>query len=136
ERTRLKPEHRHCTSAEIIALKRQGVEVMEKFLHVILGFTGDTGPGLDPTLFQDAEILIHEANFLRPEDREGLWHSTAEEALTLAAQASIRTLILYHISQRYRREEIAETIPALKERVGFTGHVCVVLGLTHPGSFY
>jgi ribonuclease Z len=113
DRSRLKPEYRNCTPPEIISFRDRGTEITERFQHVVLAFTGDTGPGLAPALFQNADVLIHEATFLRGEDREGLWHSTAEEALTLAVKASVKVLILYHISQRYQRQEIEEVVTAL-----------------------
>jgi ribonuclease BN (tRNA processing enzyme) len=70
--------------------------VTEAYEHVPLAFTGDTGPGLDEGLFRGADVLIPEATFLDPQDREGMSHATAEEALVLAARAGVRTLVLYH----------------------------------------
>ncbi len=136
ERRRLKAEFRDCTGPEIVALKRQGQEVMEACTHVVLGFTGDTGPGLDAELFREADVLIHEATFLDPADRGAMNHATAEEALDLAVRANVRTLVLYHVSQRYRRADIERMIRDLQRRTGFAGRLAVVAGYTHAREFY
>lgn len=135
-RRRLKPAHRGKVPTEIVALKKRQEDIQESYDHVILAFTGDTGPGLDPALFAEADVLLHEATFLKPEDREGGDHATAEEALVLARAARVKTLVLYHVSQRYWRRDIARTVPELQRKTGFTGRVAVVAGFTHPDGFY
>jgi ribonuclease Z len=135
-RRRLKAEFRGRTGQEIIDLKTQGEEVMEAYDHVALAFTGDTGPGLDEGLFLGADVLVHEATFLAAQDREGAAHATAEEAFTLAARAGVKTLVLYHFSQRYRRSEIEEAVLSLRKRTGFAGRLVAVAGYTHAREFY
>jgi ribonuclease Z len=135
-RRRLKAEHRGKTPAEIIKLKQSGQDLQEEYEHVILAVTGDAGPGLDPALFAEADVLLHEATFLKPEDREGMDHATAEEALVIARTANVKTLVLYHISQRYWRRDITRTIPELQKKTGYSGRLTVVAGFTHPGGFY
>ena len=134
-RRRLKTEHHGKSPAEIIKLKEK-TDPHEEYAHVVLAVTGDTGPGLDDTLFADADVLLHEATFLKPEDREGTDHATAEEALLLAKEANVKTLVLYHVSQRYWRRDIIRTIPELQKKTGYQGRVTVVAGYTHPGGFY
>lgn len=134
-RRRLKSAHRGKSPEEIVALKQKG-DPHETYEHVVLAITGDTGPGLDPALFRDADVLLHEATFLKPEDREGLGHATAEEALLLAKAAQVRTLVLYHVSQRSFRRDIVRTIPALQEAVGYAGRLAVVAGFTDSRGFY
>jgi ribonuclease Z len=136
QRRRLKAEFRDRTGAEIIALKARGEVVMETYERIVLAFTGDTGPGLPAGLFRDAEVLIHEATFLDPGDREGTSHATAGEAFDLAVRANVRTLVLYHISQRYRRPDIDHAVRDLQRDTGYAGRVAVVAGYTHGSDFY
>lgn len=135
-RRRLKTEHRGRAPAELITLKAQKADLHEEYEQVILALTGDTGPGLDPALFRNADVLLHEATFLDAKDRAGMDHATAEEALVLARDASVKTLILYHVSQRYWRRDIVRAIPAFQQKVGYTGRVVVVAGYTRQGGFY
>jgi len=135
-RRRLKAEYRARSPAEIVSFKQRQVEVDEPYEHTLLAITGDTGPGLDPALFRGADVVLHDATFLNPDDREGLDHSTAEEALAFARAAEIKTLVLYHISQRYWRRDITRLVPVLRQKTGYAGRVVVVAGFTHPGGFY
>lgn len=135
-RRRLKPAHRGKAPADIIKLKENKQDLHEEYEHVILAVTGDTGPGLPPALFAEADVLLHEATFLKPEDREGMDHATAEEALALARASNVKTLVLYHISQRYWRRDMTRAIPELQKKTGYQGRVAVVAGFTHPGGFY
>lgn len=136
QRSRLKLEYRTCSQQEIQNLKSAGIDFHESYSHIVLAFTGDTGPGLDPALFQNADVLVHEATFMRAEDREGLFHSTAEEAIRLAMDACVKTLIIYHISHRYDRQEIKRTVTALQDSIGFNGRISVIAGFTHKDGFY
>lgn len=136
-RRRLKAHLRGKPQAEIVALKgKLGDGLYEPYEAIVLAITGDTGPGLEPSLLEHAEVLLHEATFLDPKDREGLDHATAEEALTLARDAHVEQLVLYHISQRYFFRDIRRVIPTLQRATGYTGRVTVVAGYTHPGGFY
>ncbi len=136
-RRRLKAEHQGKPPAEIIRLKETHPDALhETYEQVVLAITGDTGPGLEPSLVENADVLLHEATFLRAEDREGLDHATAEDAFTLARDANVKHLVLYHISQRYFRRDIVKIVPALQRAAGYTGTLTVVAGYTHSGGFY
>jgi ribonuclease BN (tRNA processing enzyme) len=76
---------------------------------------------IDPALAMHADILVHDATFLDEPDRREPIHATTEEALAVAAQAHVKTLVLYHLSVRYDRPA---AIPALRRQLaasGFTG---------------
>lgn len=135
-RERLAPEHRGKSQEQIVALKKGGNNLTETYEHVVLAFTGDTGPGIDPALIADADVLLHDCTFLDAKDREGLDHATAEEAMTFARDTRVKTLVLYHVSQRYFYRDIVRTIPEVHKRTGYQGHVAVVAGYTHPNGFY
>lgn len=137
-RRRLRPEFRKTSPKDIVRLKTEkGHDTLhEEYTHVVLAVTGDTGPGIDASLFKDADVLLHEATFLKPDDREGTDHATAEDALLLAREANVKTLVLYHVSQRYWRRDMLRTIPELQRKTGYEGRVTVVAGYTDSRGFY
>lgn len=136
KRSKLKEAYRDCNPQQLRELKGQGVAIQDEIDHVVLAFTGDTGPGLDPALFHHADVLIHEATFLYSQDRRDPRHASVEETLHLAVEANVKTLVLYHLSPRYGRAEIAEVIETLRERTGFEGNLSVAAGFTHSHAFY
>lgn len=110
-RKRLKPQWAHLSQAEIRHKAQRGEsgELMEEYRGIKLAHGGDSLP-LEPNLVVGSEILIHEATILEAGDRKGQSHSTIEEALDVAAQAQPGTLLLNHISGRYKRLEIETAI--------------------------
>jgi len=69
--------------------------------------TGDTRP-CDATRIaaEGADLLVHESTFGDEESERATetGHSTAREAATLARDASVRRLVLTHLSARYTRD--------------------------------
>ena len=108
----------------------------EDVSHVLFAFSGDTGPGLDLTLFQNADVLFHESTFLDPADREGLFHAALTEVFDLATQANVRHLVLYHFSQRYAATEILHAVETQRATTGFRGELSCVMGFTEPPEWY
>ena len=77
-----------------------------KMVHV--GDAGRTDNLLE--VVRDADALVIEATYLETEKElaEQFGHLTAKQAGELAAEAGVGTLILTHISRRYRAEQILE----------------------------
>lgn len=89
---------RTLSAAELVGPARKGRTVV---------ITGDTRPC--PTVrdaADGADLLVHEATFADEEAVRATetGHSTAREAAELARDASVRRLILTHISARYSRD--------------------------------
>jgi ribonuclease Z len=63
---------------------------------------------------QDANTLIIEATFLESETEEAraFGHLTAKQAATLALECNVGSLILNHVSRRYRERDIIEEAQA------------------------
>ncbi|MBM4039997.1 MAG: MBL fold metallo-hydrolase [Planctomycetes bacterium] len=107
ERKRLRACYAGMPEREIAALARTvpREELSEVYEKTLLAYTGDTAP-IEPELVQDAEVLMHEATFLAPEDRDAPGHSTLEEAVRVAVAARVKLLVLFHVSSRYPRHEV------------------------------
>ena len=118
-RRRLKPEYASMSQAEIEAKAREGRrdELLEDTSHIVFAHTGDAMP-IDPALVRHADLLVHDATFLDEPDRREPIHATTEEALAVAREAAVKTLVLYHLSIRYDR---ASAIPALRAQVAASG---------------
>lgn len=122
-KNKLKPEFLQFSSDQIKNLVQEKgrdflTEVTKKN---ILSFSGDT-PVDDYAKWDDSEILIHEATFLKNESdpaKESTKnkHSTIDEVLDMVKEIKINQLILTHFSSRYSREDIETTVrKKLKER--------------------
>lgn len=120
-RRRLKAEYAELPTEEIErqarALGRE--RLMEAFQHVVFAHSGDAMP-IEPTLVQNADLLVHDATFLGSEERRELIHATSDEALQVARTAGVRTLVLHHVSTRYDR---AMAVPKLRMQVAASGFV-------------
>lgn len=110
-RTRLKAENATLSEAEI----RQKVlsdgrdSLMESYEKILLAYGGDS-LALDPQDVVGAEVLVHDATFLSPKDREEPTHATTEEALRVAREANAKILLLHHVSSRYHLDRITQTV--------------------------
>lgn len=82
-----------------------------KFVYV--GDTGRTDNILPHA--QDADTLVIEATFLdsEREDAGSFGHLTAKQAAELARDANVKTLILNHVSRRYRERDIIREAQAV-----------------------
>jgi ribonuclease Z len=89
--------------------------VLEEHDVVHLTYTADT-PIEPASRWRDCRVLIHEATFLRPEDRLRLppekqgRHSDMPEVMAMAKDLCLEALVLSHFSARYHRHDICEGI--------------------------
>ena len=118
ERKRLKPAYASLPEEEIAKLARTVPrdELSEPYQKILLAYSGDTMP-LDPDAVRDAEVLMHEATFLDPRDRETPTHSTAEEAIRVALDAGVKALVLFHLSSRYPASKVRLHLRDLADRL-------------------
>jgi ribonuclease Z len=113
-------------------LGREGIteQVDEKWITV-----GGDGCPLHPDVARDAQLLLHEATFLSPDDYDadaaaeemGHIHSTVAQALQVAQQAEVPAVVLYHISTRYTDSEIREAVRHAAAQLQLKARVWVAL---------
>jgi phosphoribosyl 1,2-cyclic phosphodiesterase len=92
---------------------------------------------VDPAVLElcrDADVLIHDAQFWADEfDAKSTWgHCTPEYAVEVAAQAGVRTLVLFHHDPGHTDEdldEMTERIAALGACRGVRSVLCATEGL-------
>jgi ribonuclease Z len=121
-RRRLKPEFASVPTTEIARLSasRGRDELMESFEHVLFAHSGDAMP-IDPALIRGADMLVHDATFLGTDERRAPIHATTSEALDVAREARVATLVLNHLSIRYERWTALATIRDQVVSSGFEG---------------
>jgi ribonuclease Z len=88
-------------------------------LKTIIGYSGDTQ--VDPDLFDffnDCQILIHEATYLKQHESYHLdTHSDVESLIgETKALSNIKALIPIHFSTRYKDEEITDFLSSLSKK--------------------
>ncbi len=90
------------------------VGYIKKGLKVV--YSGDTKPHKNiANLSKDADLLIHDGTFLE-KDVSDKSHTDVKKAAELAKQASVKHLVLTHISRRYTdikdlEEQARKTFP-------------------------
>jgi ribonuclease Z len=118
-RRRLKPTFADWPREDIERRARDGHrdEMTDAFRHFVFAHSGDAMP-VPPALVQRADLLVHDATFLETADRREPIHASTQEALTVARQAEVGTLVLHHLSIRYDR---ASAVGTLREQVAASG---------------
>ena len=133
---KVRPEFRDLNQKELDAIRlqigREGITapVDEKIVTI----SGD-GMALAPEEVAGTQLLLHEATFLWPDDCDaedagedvGHVHSTVANALSVAREAEVENVVLYHISTRYMDSDIREAIRSEAARLGFRGRVWAAL---------
>ncbi len=130
-RSRLKAEFSALPPKEIATLKKQmqPAEFQEDYFECELVYSGDC-IGLPAGLATGAQVLIHEATFLRADDADtekGI-HSTVESALHCAVKEKARNLILFHSSRRYSDSELRQGVESMLRHVGYAEPVFLLRG--------
>ncbi len=129
---KVKAEYLALSQSELDAVRleigREGITapVDEKWVTI----SGDGCP-LSVEEVSGAQYLIHEATFLSPDDYDaeaagedvGHVHSTVLQALTLARDARVPNVLLYHLSTRYADGEIRDAIRETATNLGLKAKV-------------
>jgi len=115
-----------------LKIGKEGIteQVDEKWICI-----GGDGQPLKVSEVIGAKLLLHEATFLSPDDYDaeeagedvGHVHSTVEQALRVAQEASVESVVLYHISTRYTDSEIRDAIRQTAQNLNFKGRVWAAL---------
>jgi ribonuclease Z len=123
---RLPPELAGRPAAELIALRRQGIEIAETVEEVWLSYCGDTGPAvfeMEPRLY-GSRVLMVECTFLTADHRHrgALYkHVHLEDLAERAGSFRNEDLVLHHLSRRHSigelRREVDLHLPAIAPRV-------------------
>jgi ribonuclease Z len=121
-RRRLKPEFAGLPQSEVERRARQHGRdsMMEEYAHPLFVHSGDAMP-IDVAHTAHADVLMHDATFLEPEDRRAPIHASSREVLALARQADVKTLILHHLSIRYDRPAALSRLREQLAESGFAG---------------
>ena len=121
-RRHLKPEFADLPQEEIRtrvqALGRDAL--MDAYRHIVFAHTGDSMP-VPPGEVAKADLLVHDATFLDPDERKWGIHATVGEALEVARVADVACLVLHHFSIRYERNDTLPKVRSLVADSGFGG---------------
>ena len=111
-RKKLKPELQGLDGNQIRDLRLSGTEVTHEVRTPLVCYTGDTAPpGLDncPALY-DAQVLITEVTFFRPEHRKEkihkFGHMHLDDLLERADRFKNELIIASHLSTRYEERQV------------------------------
>ena len=127
-RRKLKPEYQALSGDQIRDLRLAGTDVTHEIRVPLVCYTGDTAPaGLDdyPAVYE-AQILITELTFFRPEHRKDkihkFGHTHLDDILDRADRFRNELIIVAHFSTRYEERQIRKAVekrlpPELKERI-------------------
>jgi ribonuclease Z len=127
-RKKLKPEYQGLSGEEIRDIRLSGVEVSAELRTPLVCYAGDTAPpGLDnfPAVYE-AQILITEMTFFRPEHRKEkihkFGHTHLDDIIQRAERFQNELIILAHFSTRYHEQQIRRALdrrmpPSLRDRI-------------------
>lgn len=127
-RRKLKAEYQGLTGEEIRDIRLSGVEVSAEQRKPLVCYTGDTAPaGLDEhSPAYEAEVLITEMTFYRPEHRKEKIHKYGhmhlDDIIERADRFENELIILTHFSTRYYEQQIRRAVDrrmpkSLRDRV-------------------
>jgi ribonuclease Z len=134
ERTKrvLAPEHRHLSTLEVAALRRQGIDVNQEIREIFLTYCGDTGPRVfstEPRVFT-SRVLLLECTFLGDEMRDkssAYRHLHLDDLAAHADRFENEAIVLHHLSRRHRTSELRAAVdarlPGLASRIHLLGEL-------------
>lgn len=116
KRTKLKQEYLGKSNTELVAIKKQGIEIEHQWFHPLVAFSGDTMGEFLTTEARFAQYLIAECSFFGdgaeiPQVRK-YGHSHIRDWAQHADQIQSEFVIMIHTSQRYSRDEIQQACEA------------------------
>lgn len=131
---KVRSEYRDLPQAELDAIRlqvgREGITepIDERWVTI-----GGDGCPLDPAMIAGTRLLLHEATFLSPDDYDaeeagedvGHVHSTVDDALNVAREAKVESLVLYHVSTRYTDVEIRDAVREAAQRLEVRANIWV-----------
>lgn len=101
--------------------------------------SGEEGPPMaDYVQFaQGCDLLIHDAQYLPEElaEHRGWGHSTYEEAVQLALQAGVKSLVLTHHDPRRRDAEVHEIIARARQFAAAHSHPLIIDAAREGASY-
>ncbi len=116
---KLRPEHAGLPGTEIARRKAEGAEgLFEEVEEALVAVTGDTqaeGLDLSPSFVRRARVLVIETTFLDDVRRDSNAarigrHMHLFDLPGVLEGVQARSLVLYHVSQVYRRDEVEAAI--------------------------
>jgi ribonuclease Z len=119
-REKLKPEFHGKTSNELVALKKQGVEIQYRLEVPLVTYLGDTsvGPVFEHPDVVNAEVLLTECTFYENEHRQRAKagrHLHVDQFAEILPTLKNKQVIVLHVS---RRTGIRKAKSYLRRRVG------------------
>jgi ribonuclease Z len=121
-RKRLQERWRHLETFEVAMLRKRlpAEEVIEDFDVAEFVYSGDT-PLCPAPFARGAKILWHEATFLDHAHRnlEAGRHAVLGDVVALAKEAEAESLVLTHVSRRYREADVCAAIEAALKATGY-----------------
>jgi ribonuclease Z len=119
-REKLKPEYADRSGPELVALKKQGIDIQYRIEIPMVTFLGDTtaGPVFDHPDVINAEVLVTECTFYDPDHRtkaKAGKHLHVEQFAEIIPKLKNKHIVVTHVS---RRTAIRRARNILKKRVG------------------
>jgi ribonuclease Z len=99
-RKKLREGLRGLPGKDIAAMVKRGEQVWDEVPRRVLVYTGDTMVQ-DLEVFENTELVMHEATFVNREDVKYDSHSLADDVLEVMAKRKPKELMLMHFSTRY-----------------------------------
>ncbi len=115
-RNKLKPEFTEKTGPQLVALKKQGVEIEYRLEVPLIAYCGDTALGDFLTLphVRDAEVLLIECTFFDHDHirraRQG-YHIHVSDLREVCGQVRSRHIVLTHLTRRTDIRQARRILP-------------------------